>query len=733
MSISNGPLIVVGLIAAIIAVGSIAARSGRWLQVPLPRVQGFVSCAWGAIGIIVVTLPHLRQVVPKAFSMESPLDTAGQIAALILLFYAGLRAPKHGDQQLGRTGLWVGLATAGLTLVLGLVIGARLGYSWQQSSLLTAIAMAPSLAIAGAIDESSRENWTAILAAKRFNQILAGLIFGILLLLTTFDANPSPLGEARTGVLPAILLVKTALFFAFAWFLGSRYARQFAQNPKRELTIRLLVGFILMLILLYVYASQFLGQLAALAWAYLAGVLFVKTEFRETLIPGLRRLAHLICLPLLFFSAGLKVQLGIWSVGLVLIVVVATLGRVGGASLGAKCGGLTAHEPLAAGLMTIPQAEVGVILTSYALGRGFIGGGEFSVLILAAIGTTLLGSLLAGRLKSPLALPPGGGERSTRAERRGLRGMFLRQLILAACVLVLVTSASKASDSAVESNPRDGRPVNKAGVSSLSPEEFMQAVRRDLDSAVQNHEALADSLRSESPESDSPVSNLEPALFQTSRVEAQAGWETLSSTSNAQVQAWESYFSGSGSARIQGSLLRLGAHRELLEDVLKQRGLPPELIAIAFVESEFVPNAVSSKGATGLWQFMPATALRYGLELKPFQDDRTTFEKSTAAAARYLSDLHGTFGDWLLALAAYNAGENMVAEAIVRGKSRDFWRLSRMGLLPSETQDYVPKILGTLQAWRKIAWGTTSLDPRKQKEPGSSERKAWVYALSTGN
>jgi Kef-type K+ transport system membrane component KefB len=370
------------------------------------------------MGIAAVTLPSLRQVAAKAFSIETTLDTAGQIAALILLFYAGLRAPKRGDQKLGRAGLWVGLATAGLTLVLGLVIGVHLGYGRQHSGLLAAIAMTPSLAFTGVIDISSRQHSTVISAAKRFNQILVGFIFGFLLLLTNFGAKSSPLGEARTGVIPAILLVKTALFFAFAWFLGSRYAQRFAQNPKKGLTIRLLVGFVLLLILLYVYASQFLGQLVALTWAYLAGVLFAKTAFGEPLVPGLQRLTHLICLPLLFFSAGLKVQFGIWSAGLVLIVGIATVGRVGGASLGAKGGSQTWREPLAAGLMTIPQAEVGVILASHALDRGFVGGGEFSVLILAAIGTTLLGSMLAGRLKSPLAVAVDRREPSLKETQR---------------------------------------------------------------------------------------------------------------------------------------------------------------------------------------------------------------------------------------------------------------------------------------------------------------------------
>lgn len=167
--------------------------------------------------------------------------------------------------------------------------------------------------------------------------------------------------------------------------------------------------------------------------------------------------------------------------------------------------------------------------------------------------------------------------------------------------------------------------------------------------------------------------------------------------------------------------------------MLAQMGLPRELMMVAFVESEFIPTAVSPKGATGPWQFIPATAARYGLQLGIWRDERTDFEKSTFAAARYLSHLHGVFGDWLLALAAYNAGEDMVAGAIVKGRTRDFWRLHRMGLLPRETQDYVPEILGTLGASRTIDSEAASVEPSSERESSSSGRRTWVYALSAGN
>jgi membrane-bound lytic murein transglycosylase D len=117
---------------------------------------------------------------------------------------------------------------------------------------------------------------------------------------------------------------------------------------------------------------------------------------------------------------------------------------------------------------------------------------------------------------------------------------------------------------------------------------------------------------------------------------------------------------------------------------------------VAQVESNWKPFALSPKGAFGLWQFMPATARRYGLRVDALRDDRADMEKATRAAARYLRDLHLRFGDWALALAAYNAGEDAVQKAMERGESNDFGNLSRQKLLPAETRAYVPAVLVAL-------------------------------------
>ena len=127
--------------------------------------------------------------------------------------------------------------------------------------------------------------------------------------------------------------------------------------------------------------------------------------------------------------------------------------------------------------------------------------------------------------------------------------------------------------------------------------------------------------------------------------------------------------------------------------ILIEEGLPAELLGVAKVESNFNPFAVSLKGAAGLWQFMPATARRYGLRVDAFQDERFDVQKSTRAAGRYLRDLYTQFGSWPLVLAAYNAGEDAVQRAIDHASDRSFNSIDRAGLLPAETRAYVPAVL----------------------------------------
>jgi len=157
------------------------------------------------------------------------------------------------------------------------------------------------------------------------------------------------------------------------------------------------------------------------------------------------------------------------------------------------------------------------------------------------------------------------------------------------------------------------------------------------------------------------------------------------------------FVTGRGHSTMEAGLQRSGRYREMAEQIFKQEQVPLDLIWLAQAESVWKPNALSRAAAKGIWQFVPSTGLRYGLSQSAWIDDRSQPEKSTRAAARYLHFLHEHFaGDWLLAMAAYNAGEGRVDEAIARCGYADFWEIHRRRLLPTETQNYVPIILSII-------------------------------------
>ena len=151
-----------------------------------------------------------------------------------------------------------------------------------------------------------------------------------------------------------------------------------------------------------------------------------------------------------------------------------------------------------------------------------------------------------------------------------------------------------------------------------------------------------------------------------------------------------------GRKTILKSYARRKRYERVLRAIFKEHGVPSEMLALALVESNYKPGARSHAGATGMWQFMKVTGKAYGLKIDSRIDQRRDPVLSTIAAANHLRDLYLEFNDWPLAMAAYNAGGGRVRRAIRRGGTRNFWTLSRRGLLPRETRNYVPKIMAIM-------------------------------------
>ncbi len=200
------------------------------------------------------------------------------------------------------------------------------------------------------------------------------------------------------------------------------------------------------------------------------------------------------------------------------------------------------------------------------------------------------------------------------------------------------------------------------------------------------------------------------SLAETREARLKATRSELPLVLNTQVIRLINYFTtGRGSRTFQRTIDRSEAYRPMVERILKEEDVPPEIFHLAQAESGFRPLAISRARATGMWQFMRSTGRQYGLRQNRYVDERYDPEKATRAAARHLKDLHIEFGDWYLAMAAYNGGPMRVVRSVKRAGS-DYWTLCRRRLLRRETRNYVPIILAMTYV-AKNPWLRESMEP----------------------
>lgn len=205
---------------------------------------------------------------------------------------------------------------------------------------------------------------------------------------------------------------------------------------------------------------------------------------------------------------------------------------------------------------------------------------------------------------------------------------------------------------------------------------------------------------------------VDPKLKMKVREGIQATSSQLPLVVNDAVLGFIQYFSGRGRRTLVAGLERAGRYRPMIQRILEEEGVPQELIHLAQAESGFLPRAISRMKATGMWQFVAFRGQEYGLMRTAHYDDRLDPEKATRAAARHLRDLFDRYGDWFLAIAAYNCGPGNVNKAIERTGYADFWELRNRRTLPMETTNYVPIILAmTIMAKNPVEYGLEGVVP----------------------
>jgi len=222
----------------------------------------------------------------------------------------------------------------------------------------------------------------------------------------------------------------------------------------------------------------------------------------------------------------------------------------------------------------------------------------------------------------------------------------------------------------------------------------------------------------------------DPALLGRLSAELKTTQSDLPLVVNDYVAGFINYFSNSpgGHAHLVASLERAGKYKTMIQKILRQYGVPQDLIYLAVAESGFQPQALNhGSGAGGMWQFMPFKGA-YGLERNGYFDERFDPEKSTIAYAKYMKYLYSQFGDWYLAMAAYDWGPGYVQRAVARTGYADFWELYRRNALPAETKNYVPGILAAvIMAKNPKQYGLTGIVP---DAPVVSDTITTEYAIS---
>jgi len=212
---------------------------------------------------------------------------------------------------------------------------------------------------------------------------------------------------------------------------------------------------------------------------------------------------------------------------------------------------------------------------------------------------------------------------------------------------------------------------------------------------------------------------VDPKLKDRVRDQVAATVSQLPLTVTDPVLGYIHYFSERGRKTLIVAMERSGRYRPMIQRVLAEEGVPQELIHLAQAESGFMPRAMSRKAAGGMWQFLTWRGREYGLMQTRYTDERMDPEKATRAAAHHLHDLYNEFGDWYLAIAAYNCGPGTVEKAVERTGYADFWRLRELGALPAETTNYVPIILAmTIMEKNSAEYGLdgVTLDPPQESD-----------------
>lgn len=639
---------------------------------------------------------------------DRALTFARELGLTGLFFLTGTRFDLKEVWQSRRLSFFV--AGAGALLFVTAVIALML-FGQNRGAAITAAAaiVGASLWLPSQFSRSMEKGGMAAAPIKNSGALLTFLSLAVLHFYAVFHAlSGRDMTRSAWTVVALYEVVKLVVFFSFACFTADRFL---ARAKSRVSPARTLIGYVLIAGLIFVLALSVVGQLGALAWAFVSGAVLSRSETGRRVGESNQPVAIAVLLsfaflPLLLQSHGRQLT----DSALVFFAVIAALAcKYAAVWVGARVGGAASTDAGRIAAVTLASGESAIVFLGFSMTRWMIESNFYFGILAYAFVSLLLSPVLrhfAGSFDG--GLTEAQAKDATRKERAPRRRQMLASLIIISASLLTFASVARAQSPAAteESDPvkrvmaRIQGTVDERAAAAERVLAAEQLVKESLEAKKQgNHEHAKEALAQAEKivaENSASQSNFlaDELLRRVANVRESLTPKPLPATFQPLPTA------PFGKAIPQPVLARYSAYRDTLGRILVEERVPPELLAVALVESGFNPQALSPKGARGIWQFMPATAARYGLTVQPANDHRTHPEHSTRAAARYLRDLYRQFGDWKLALAAYNAGETRVQQIINRTGIRDFDEMARRGLLPLETRNYVPAVMAL---WSQLA------------------------------
>ncbi len=697
------------LLSALLA--SVAARFAQ------RRLSGAtaLSLSLGVVALGLTMLPADWQArLAGGEAGDRLLTFARELGLTGLFFLAGTRFDLKEVWRVRRVSLFVavtGLLLFSLTAVALLLLGQ------DGSAAITAAAaiVGTSVWLPSQLSLSPEKGTTAAAPLRGAGAALTLLSLVSLHFYAVFHALS---GRAMTRSAWAIVaiyeVVKLAVFFSLAYFVASRFLNR---AEGRVSTVRTFVGFALIVILILVLAQSFVGQLGALAWTFVAGALLGRSEtWRRIGRSGqpmtVTALLSFALLPLLLQAHGRRLT----DVALVIVAVVAALTyKFAAVWVSARVSGASSADAGRIAAATLASGELAVLVLGFSVTKWEVGGQLFYAILAYAFVSLLLSPALwrlSGSFENRLAEP------HTRSHK-----VLASVLLIGVCLLALASGARAQSPSgAADEDPVARARARIAGL----VDERATAAERVLTAARLVNESTEARKQGQHEQAKEALAKAERAMAETGTARPDLLVEELKrrlaeeqAASNPKTP--ETPLPITAGFRLapkvpQLVVARYQTYRDTFARILAEENVPTELLAVAFVESGFNPQALSPKGARGIWQFMPGTAERYGLSVRPADDHRTHPEHSTRAAARYLRDLYRQFGDWKLALAAYNWGEGNIQRVIDRTGIRDFDEMARRGLLPLETRNYVPSVLAVWTQLNRVTAGAKTAGAPEKAE-----------------